>query len=123
MMKIFDKLTNKNFELFASHHYNNPECTEIEEFKDDLRRFKYLKRLLRRYEMTGDLQERLILNHIIVIYNVFGIKAANRMMWFKVEEEHFSALKTFLIFLHYLPEDYKVEVPLDEFVVQRLRNI
>lgn len=122
-MKIFDKLTNKNFELFASHHYNNPECTEIEEFKDDLRRFKYLKRLLRRYEMTGDLQERLILNHIIVIYNVFGIKAANRMMWFKVEEEHFSALKTFLIFLHYLPEDYKVEVPLDEFVVQRLRNI
>ena len=123
MMKIFDKLTNKHFELFASQHYNNPECTEIEEFKDDLRRFKYLKRLLRRYEMTGDLQERLILNHIIVIYNVFGIKAANRMMWFKVEEEHFSALKTFLIFLHYLPEDYKVEVPLDEFVVQRLRNI
>lgn len=122
-MKIFDKLTNKNFELFASQHYNNPECTEIEEFKDDLRRFKYLKRLLRRYEMTGDLQERLILNHIIVIYNVFGIKAANRMMWFKVEEEHFSTLKTFLIFLHYLPEDYKVEVPLDEFVVQRLRNI
>jgi len=123
MMKIFDKLTNKNFELFASQNYNNPECCEIEEFKDDLRRFKYLKRLLRRYEMTGDLQERLILNHIIVIYNVFGIKAANRMMWFKVEEEHYSALKTFLIFLHYLPEDYKVEIPLDEFVIQRLRNI
>ncbi len=122
-MKIFDKLTNKNFELFASQNYNNPECCEIEEFKDDLRRFKYLKRLLRRYEMTGDLQERLILNHIIVIYNVFGIKAANRMMWFKVEEEHYSALKTFLIFLHYLPEDYKVEIPLDEFVIQRLRNI
>lgn len=123
MMKIFDKLTNKNFELFASQNYNNPECCEIEEFKDDLRRFKYLKRLLRRYEMTGDLQERLILNHIIVIYNVFGIKAANRMMWFKVEEEHYSALKTFLVFLHYLPEDYKVEIPLDEFVIQRLRNI
>ena len=122
-MKVFDKLTNKNFTLFASQHYNNQECMDIEEFKDDLRRFKYLKRLLRRYETTGDLQERLILNHIIVIYNVFGIAAANRMMWFKVEEEHYSALKTFLVFLHYLPEDYKVEIPLDKIVIKRLREL
>lgn len=123
MMKIFDKLTHKNFELFASQHYNNPECTSVEEFKEDLSRFKYLKRLLKRYEQTGDLQERLILNHLIVLYNVFGIKAANRMMWYKVEEAHWPVIKTFLVFLHYLPEDYKIEVPLDKVVIDRLRKL
>lgn len=122
-MKIFDKLTSRNFELFASQHYNNPECTDIEEFKEDLTRFKYLKRLLRRYEQYDDLQERLILNHIIVLYNVFGIEAANRMMWFKVEPEHHSMLKTFLIFLNYLPEDAKVEIPLDQVIIDKLRKL
>ena len=73
MMKIFDELTDKNFKLFAAQQYNNPECTDVEEFKNDLSRFKYLKRLLTRYEEHGELQERLILNHIIVLYNVFGI--------------------------------------------------
>lgn len=122
-MKLFDKLTNRNFELFASQHYNNPECCDVEEFKEDLTRFKYLKRLLRRYEQYDDLQERLILNHIIVLYNVFGIEAANRMMWFKVEPEHYSMLKTFLIFLNYLPEDAKVEIPLDQVIIDKLRKL
>ena len=122
-MKIFDELTNRNFELYASQHYNNPECCDVDEFKEDLTRFKYLKRLLRRYEQSGDLQERLILNHIIVIFNVFGIKAANKMIWFKVEPEHYTTLKTFLVFLHYMPEDYKVEIPLDKNVIERLRKI
>ena len=122
-MKIFDTLTSRNFELFASQHYNNPECIEVEEFKEDLTRFKYLKRLLRRYEQYDDLQERLILNHIIVLYNVFGIEAANRMMWFKVEPEHHSMLKTFLIFLNYLPEDAKVEIPLDQVIIDKLRKL
>jgi len=123
MMKLFDTLTSRNFELFASQHYNNPECCDIEEFREDLTRFKYLKRLLRRYEQYGDLQERLILNHIIVLYNVFGIDAANRMMWFKVEPEHYSAIKTFLIFLNYLHEDAKVEIPLDQNVINKLRKL
>jgi len=123
MMKIFDKLTHKNFELFASQHYNNPECTSVEEFKEDLSRFKYLKRLLKRYEQTGDLQERLILNHLIVLYNVFGIEAANRMTWFKIDEEHYSYLKPFLVFLNYLKINEKVEVPLDPIIVERLRKI
>jgi hypothetical protein len=123
MMKLFDRLTSRNFELFASQHYNNPECCDIEEFKEDLTRFKYLKRLLRRYEQYDDLQERLILNHIIVLYNVFGIEAANRMMWFKVEPEHHSMLKTFLIFLNYLPEDAKVEIPLDQVIIDKLRKL
>ena len=123
MMDNFDVLTHKNFKLYAAKMYNNPECLDVNEFKQDLNRFKYLKRLLKRYELTGDLQERLILNHIIVLYNVFGIKAANQMMWFKVEEEHYSALKTFLVFLHYLPEDYKIEIPLDKDIIQRLREL
>ena len=123
MMKLFDTLTSRNFELFASQHYNNPVCCDIEEFREDLTRFKYLKRLLRRYEQYGDLQERLILNHIIVLYNVFGIDAANRMMWFKVEPEHYSAIKTFLIFLNYLHEDSKVEIPLDQNVINKLRKL
>ena len=122
-MKLFDTLTSRNFELFASQHYNNPECCDIEEFREDLTRFKYLKRLLRRYEQYGDLQERLILNHITVLYNVFGIEAANRMMWFKIEPEHYSMLKTFLIFLNYLHEDAKVEIPLDQNVINKLRKL
>lgn len=122
-MKIFDKLTARNFELFAAQHYNNPEATDVEEFKEDLSRFKYLKRLLKRYEMAGDLQERLILNHLIVIYNVFGIEAADRMVWFKINEEHYSYIKPFLIFLNYLKEDDKVEIGINKDIVQKLRDL
>ena len=123
MMKIFDELTNRNFKLFAMQHYNNPECTDVEEFKEDLNRFRYLKRLLSRYEADSDLQERLIINHIIVIYNVFGINAANRMIWFKLQEEHWTYIKPFLVFLNYLPIDEKVRVALDPFIVDKLRKI
>jgi len=123
MMKIFDTLTHKNFELFAANHYNNPECIDVEEFKDDLIRFKYLKRLLRRYEVSGDLQERLILNHLIVIYNVFGIPAANKMILFKINEDHMKYIKPFLLFLNYIKETDMVEVELDETIIKRLRNI
>ena len=123
MMKLFDELTNRNFKLFAMQHYNNPECTDVEEFKQDLNRFRYLKRLLSRYEADGDLQERLILNHIIVIYNVFGIEAANRMIWFKLQREHWTYVKPFLVFLNYLPIDQKVYVPLDPYIVDKLRKL
>tara|TARA_B100002019_G_scaffold277697_1_gene277758 strand:+ start:551 stop:919 length:369 start_codon:yes stop_codon:yes gene_type:complete len=122
-MKIFDELNAKNFKLFASQHYNNPECVDVEEFKQDLNRFKYLKRLLKRYELTGELQERLILNHLIVLYNVFGIKACNKMMWYKINEEHWHYIKPFLVFLHYLPEDEKNEVALDPYIVEVLRKL
>ena len=123
MMKIFDTLNKRNFELFAAQNYNNPECLDIEEFKEDLARFKYLKRLLRRYELADDLQIRLILNHIIVLYNVFGIEAANRMLWYKIEPEHWTYIKPFLVFLNYLPVDEKVEVPLDPLIVDLLRKL
>lgn len=123
MMKVFDKLTDRNFEFFAMQHYDNRECCDIEEFKEDLARFKYLKRLFRRYEVHNDLQERLILNHLIVIYNVFGIKAANRMMWYKIDEVHYHYLKPFLVFLNYLDVNEKVEIKMDQNVINVLRNV
>jgi len=123
MMKIFDTLTNKNFKLFAMNNYNNPECIEVEEFEEDLNRFKYIKRLLSRYEMHDDLQERLILNHLIVLYNVFGIQNANKMIEFKVEELHYPYLKPFLVFLNYLREDEWVNIPMDPLIIKKLREI
>jgi len=123
MMKIFDELSNKNFKLFAANNYNNPECTDVEEFKQDLSRFKYLKRLLTRYEEHGELQERLILNHLIVLYNVFGIEACNKMVWFKIDENHYHIIKPFLVYLHYLPEDQMIDVAMDPVVVDILREL
>lgn len=122
-MKLFDELTEENFELFAAKHYNNQQCVDIEEFHEDLARFKYLKRLLRKYIQTGEIQERLILNHLIIIYNVFGIEAANRMSFYRIEDELWPALKTFLIFLNYLPKDDRVEIPVDMKIANILRKI
>ena len=122
-MKLFEKLNEDNFLIFASHHYQNKQCITVDEFYDDLNRFKYLKRLLKRYRSHGDLQERLIINHLVVIYNVFGIYAANQMVFYKIEEEHWSVLKTFLVYLDYLPEEEKVEIPLDTTVIEKLRKI
>lgn len=122
-MKLFDELTEENFELFAAKHYNNPQCVDISEFHEDLSRYKYIKRLLRKYQQTGEIQERLVLNHLIVIYNMFGISAANKMSFYRIEEELWPSLKTFLVFLNFLPETEKVEVPLDEKIVKILRQI
>ena len=122
-MKLFDQLTEENFELFAAKHYINPQCMDVQEFKEDLNRFKYIKRLLTRYQLYEDLQERLILNHLIVIYNIFGIEAANRMIWFKIKKAHWPIIKPFLVFLHYLPDNENVNVSMDPYVVERLRKL
>ena len=122
-MVDFSTLTPENINMFAMKHYDSISCVDEQEFLDDMKRFKYLKRLLRRYEVDNDLQERLILNHLIIIYNVFGIEAANRMMWFKINHEHYHFIKPFLVFLHYLPEDEKVEIGMDKVIVKRLRNL
>lgn len=122
-MRLFDELNSENFFLFASKHYVNKQCTEVEEFYEDLNRFKYLKRLLRRYEASGELQERLILNHLIVIFNVFGIESAKRMVFFKTDGSSYPQLKTFLVYLNYLKEDERVEIPLDPHIVSTLRNL
>lgn len=121
-MQLFEQLNNDNFVMYAMQNYSNPQCIDIEEFNEDLQRFKYLKRLFNRYEQ-GDLQERLILNHLIVIYNVFGVKPANKMIFYKIDSKHYAALKTFLVYLGYIPENEMVETPLDPRIVEVLRKI
>jgi len=102
---IFDDLTEKNFLLYAMKEYNNPQCTEVEEFNDDLKKIKYIKRLLNQYVSEGVLKERLLLNHIIVFYNVFPPAAATRILFFKIEEKFWPMLKPFLFYLKLMPED------------------
>tara|TARA_X000000368_G_scaffold404907_1_gene381475 strand:- start:332 stop:739 length:408 start_codon:yes stop_codon:yes gene_type:complete len=104
----FEDLNEKNFLLFAMQHYDNPQCVDVEEFNDDLRKIKYIKRLFNQYSLGGDLKERLLLNHIIVFFNVFQTKAATRILFFKLDEKFWPMLKTFLFYLKFMPED-KIE--------------
>ena len=97
-------LTEKNFLLYAMRHYDNPSCQSVEEFKEDLNRIKYIKRLFNRYLKKGDLKERLVLNHLIIFLNVFGNDAAVKLLFLKIEKEMYPALKTFLIFLNVMPD-------------------
>ena len=102
---LFDDLNEKNFLLYAMKEYNNPQCTEVEEFNDDLKKIKYIKRLLNQYVSEGVLKERLLLNHIIIFYNVFPPAAATRILFFKIEERFWPILKPFLFYLKLMPED------------------
>ena len=102
---IFDDLNEKNFLLYAMKEYNNPQCTEVDEFNDDLKKIKYIKRLLNQYVSEGVLKERLLLNHIIIFYNVFPPAAATRILFFKIEEKFWPILKPFLFYLKLMPED------------------
>ena len=122
-MKIFEELNDDNWMMYASKYYKNVQCTSVEEFYDDLQRFKYLKRLFKRYLNNDDLQERLILNHIIVLNNVFGIEEANRMLFYKIDKDQWPILKTFLVYLNFLSEDEYVEIPLDQNIIKVLRAI
>jgi hypothetical protein len=101
---FFDILTNDNFMMFAMKSYTNPQCTNIDEFYEDLNRIKYIKRLLGKYNKKGIIKARLILNHIIILNNVFGNEACSRILFHKLEPEFYSAIKTFLEFLNYLPK-------------------
>jgi hypothetical protein len=122
-----DKLDNNTFMMFAMKHYDNPQCMGMEEFQSDLNRIKYIKRLFRKYKKNGVLRERLILNHIIIFYNVFGVEAGTRILFYKIEEEMHSLLKTFLVFLNYAPETIPeidlVSISLNTDVINRLREI
>lgn len=123
-MKLFSELNNDNFELYAAKHYRNLSCISTEEFYEDVARFKYVLRLLRRYRQSGIIQERLILNHIIVIYNVFEIFAANKMMFFRMDEDLWPSLKSFLIYLNYLPENNKYHgVTVDLHIAKKLQTL
>ena len=102
-MVDFSELTPENINMFAMKHYDNPSCVDEAEFLDDLKRFKYLKRLFRKYDTSGELKVRLIVNHIIILSNVFGVDATTTLLFFKIEVEHWSLLKTFLVYLHFMP--------------------
>ena len=123
MMDIFEDLNEENFTLFAIRHYDNPQCTSTEEFYEDIRRFRYLKRLLKRYHNTGELRERLILNHLIILNNVFGVENAIRMLQYKIDDEYWPVVKTCLLYLEYIDEGFDVEISLDEKVVKRMREL
>jgi len=128
---MIDNLTDDNFLIYAIKCYDNPNCV-MSEFEDDLKRLKYIRRLVKRYKITGDLKERLILNHIIVLSNVFGTEAAVRMLFFKINTEDYYILKTFCLFLNYMPKVVKgikgknvnsSDITIDLFVANRLRSI
>src|SRR5665647_567016 len=115
-------LTDENYLLYAVKAYDNPGCTGMKEFQDDLKRFKYIKRLLKQYEKSGEIADHLILNHIILLHNVFGA-ALVTLLFFKFEERHWPQIKTFLVFLEYLPDNYMIhdiisetEIPLDKSI-------
>ena len=91
----FDDLNNDNIMLYAMKVYDKPNCI-MSEFKDDMKRFNYLKRLFRRYTKLGDVKERLIINHLVVLYNVFGVEAATRLLFYKMSKNDYSVLKTYL---------------------------
>ena len=122
-MVSFSKLTAENINMFAMKHYDNPTCIDEKEFLDDMKRFKYLKRLFRKYDTTKELKTRLILNHIIVLNNVFGVDASTTLLFFKIEKQHWSLLKTFLVYLHIRPEQDLVDVPLNTKVMGELLRI
>ena len=123
-----DYLTEDNFLQYAMRHYDNIQCVSIEEFNDDLKRFLYLKKLFNRYKNELDLKESLILNHLIILYNLFGESATN-MLFYKIDKEYWESLTTFLVFLGRMPEEVPQfgvklsNIELDEYVINVLRNI
>lgn len=128
---MIDNLTDDNFLIYAIKCYDNPNCI-LSEFEDDLKRFKYIRKLIKRYKSTGDLKERLILNHIIVLSNVFGTEACVRMLFFKVDVSDYPIIKTFCIFLNYMPKIVKgikgkninsSDITIDLTIAKRLKDI
>jgi len=120
---MIHELTEENLFLYAAKHYYNPKFTDVEEFKEDLNRFKYTKRLFNRYLQEGELMDRLIMNHLIVMSNVFGIEPMLKMLELKLDDKHWPIVKPFLIFLKYIRVDQYPEVALDKVVVDRLREV
>ena len=100
---IFNELNEDNFLLFAIKNYENPQAVTKEDFDRDINHFKYIKRLLKRYKNTGPLKTHLLLNHLIILYNIFG-HPTTPMLFYKIDEELWSTMKTFIIFLNRLPE-------------------
>ena len=122
---LISELNEDNFLIFAIKNYNNPHAVTREDFEKDLNHFKYVRRLLKRYKNSGELKSHLLINHFIILYNVFG-EAATPMLFFKIERDLWTVLKTFIIFLNRLPEypkSYLHEIDLDDDCLQQLEKI
>lgn len=128
---MFEKLNEDNFTLFAMKSYTNPHCTDLLEFNDDLKRIRYVKRLFKKYEQSGDLKERLIFNHLMVFYNSFEPQCATRMLCFRLDN-YLQYLKPFLLYMGYWTEKVvemdgrKItdsDIIIDQCIVDTLRNI
>ena len=127
----FENLTNDNIIIFAMKAYDKPNCI-MSEFKEDMKRFNYLKRLFKRYRKLGELREQLVLNHLVVLYNVFGPEVATKLLFFQMSNDDYSALKTYLLFLSCMPEKVKgikghdiisSDIPVDMTIADTLRKI
>lgn len=125
---VSEKLNEGNFIVYAMHHYDNPQCHSLQEFEEDIKKFLYLKKLISRYKNNDELRERLILNHIIVLYNIFG-ESATRMLFHKIDESCWDVLVTFLVYLDRMPSElpeYGIilsDIVLDETIISTLRKI
>ena len=120
---MYEKITSDNVIMFAIKHYDNPQCEGEREFYDDMKRFKYIKRLLRKHKDTGVLKERLLLNHIIVLNNLFGPEACVTLLLFKIQGEYWETLKSFLLFLNMIREDDLRNVKEDNKVLEILGKL
>ena len=127
----FENLTEDNMMLYAAKAYDKPNCI-MSEFTEDMKRLNYLKRLFRRYRKHGEMRERLIINHIVVLYNLFGAEVTSRLLFFSMGKEDYSILKTYLLFLNLMPERVRginnndilsSDIPVDMNVAEVLRNL
>ena len=127
----FENLTEENIMLYAAKAYDKPNCI-MSEFQEDMKKLNYLKRLFRRYRKNGEMRERLILNHIVVLYNLFGPEVTARLLFFSMSKEDYSILKTYLVFLNIMPERVwgingkdiiSSDIAVDMNIANELRNI
>jgi len=121
----FDELNEENYIMFAIKHYDNPQAVTQEDFFEDMKRFKWIKRILNKYKNTGELNVHLLINHFMVLYNVFG-EAATPLLFFKLNKELWSVLKTFILYLERLPEYPKTslnDIPVDTECLKILNSI
>ena len=122
-MKLFEELNEENFLLFAAKHYYNPVCIDADEFFEDIKRFKYIKRLINRYHETGNVPINLLLNHLIVIFNVFDVGPGLKLLEYKLEKKYLDVKKPCLVFLKIVPNDKYTGIPMEDIVIELLRKI
>mgnify|MGYP001318569561 FL=1 len=121
----FDELNESNYIMFAMKNYENPQAVTQEDFYDDMKRFKWIKRLLNKYRNTGEMNVHLLLNHFIILYNIFG-DAATPLLFYRIDSDLWTILKTFIVYLDRLPEypvSYIHKIPIDCGCMDILENL